>query len=113
MTLRVASLVEGGKGGFGHVTMVTDDGGGSSHRFAHDDVLLLSLVKPSDGPAVGGHVGGDGGSAATTTACLGLFDKEPRGAARGPAGMPGSGRSSVRAKVLFRSTTPGDRGRNR
>lgn len=32
MTLRVASLVEGGKGGFGHVTMVADDGGGSSHR---------------------------------------------------------------------------------
>ncbi|CAM9950374.1 unnamed protein product, partial [Ectocarpus sp. 8 AP-2014] len=113
MTLRVASFVEDGKGGFGHVTMVADDGGGGSHRFAHDDVLLLTLVKSSDGAAVGGHVGGDGGSAATTTACLGLFDKEPRGAARGPTGMPGSGRSSVRAKVLFRSTAPGDRGRNR
>ncbi|CAM9371654.1 unnamed protein product, partial [Scytosiphon promiscuus] len=143
VTLRVSSFVEGGKDGFGHVTMVADDGGGGPggggtyHRFGHDDVLLLSLAEPQlsraeDGPsmaAAGADRGtGEGdstlpaatpdtlrGKDGTAPACLAIFEKEPRGGRRGAAGSgpQGGGRSSVRAKVLFRSAEAAARGRDR
>lgn len=58
--------------------------------FFHDDILLLSLVA----------AGTEGDSASVdsgTTACLGIFDKEPRGSsAHGAAGPTGGNRSSLR-----------------
>eukprot|EP00903_Cladosiphon_okamuranus_P019598 g18024.t1 len=105
-TLRVAAFVESGNGGFSHVTLVASDGGGgggpadggaTSPRFVHDDVLLLSLVRPA--PATSG---GDAVVDSPAISCLGIFEKERRGSIRGPAGNLDGGKPSVRAKLLFR-----------
>lgn len=66
-------------------------------RFVHDDVLLLSLVKPASAASGGDGDDGNDGSPLIVS-CLGIFEKEPRGSVRGPAGGPGGGRSSVRVR---------------
>ena len=62
-------------------------------RFVHDDVLLLSLVKPASDSRDGDAVDGS-----PAVSCLGIFEKEPRGSFRGPAGRAGGEKSSVRVR---------------
>lgn len=61
-------------------------------RFYSEDVLLLSLVDE--------HGNVDGLSGGTDTpACLGIFEKDPRGAGNGEAGGAGQHPPSIRVRA--------------